>query len=214
MDSTARRFQQLPRMSDDQTLAFYREMAPRYTISGRDGPSRFLDPFLDRLDRGARVLELGCGAGKDAEHMIRCGFSVVPTDGVAAMARRAGERLGFPVPVLAFHELAAVGEYDAVWCHASIHHQPGAGLPDVLARIARALKPGGWHFANFKLGDGDARDSFGRLYSFPAESALRAAYAAVPGWRFAETLIYEDGGFDGVMRNWMAVTMQKDAADA
>jgi SAM-dependent methyltransferase len=199
-------------MSDEQTLAFYQQAAPRYTISGREGPARFLDAFLDRLSPGARILELGCGAGKDAEHMLKRGFAVVPTDGVAAMARRAEERLGVPVRVLAFDQLEAVAEYDAVWCHASIHHQPGAGLPDVLTRIARALKPGGWHFANFKLGNGDARDSFGRLYNFPTGADLRAAYAGVRGWRFVETQAYEDGGFDGVMRDWMAVIMQKDPA--
>lgn len=197
-------------MSDEQTLAFYQQAAPRYTISGREGPARFLDAFLDRLAPGARILELGCGAGKDAEHMRKRGFAVVPTDGVAAMARRAQERLGTPVAVLAFHELDAAADFDAVWCHASIHHQPGAGLPDVLARIARALKPGGWHFANFKLGNGDARDSFGRLYSFPSQADLRAAYAAVPDWHMVEAQVYEDGGFDGVMRDWMALTVQKD----
>ncbi|MFC3097521.1 class I SAM-dependent methyltransferase [Alteraurantiacibacter palmitatis] len=199
-------------MSDPDTLAFYNREAPRYTISGRDGPSRDLDAFLARLDPGARILELGCGAGKDAEHMIKRGFVVVPTDGSRAMAKRAEERLGIPVQVLSFDQLDAVEEYDAVWCHASIHHQPGAGLPDVLARIARALKPGGWHFANFKLGDGDARDMFGRLYNFPTADALRAAYLAVPGWRIGEARTYQDGGLDKVLRDWMAVTMQKDPA--
>ena len=201
-------------MPDDKTFAFYQQIAPRYAISGREGPARFLDPFLDRLEPGARILELGCGAGKDAEHMVRRGFAVVPTDGVPNMARRAQERLGMPVQVLAFTDLDAVEDYDAVWCHASIHHQDGATLPDVLGRIARALKPGGWHFANFKLGNaekrGDDRDSFGRLYCFPAAEDLVAAYNTVPGWRCITREVYEDGGFDGVMRDWMAVTMQKD----
>lgn len=199
-------------MNDPDTLAFYNREAPRYTISGRDGPSRDLDAFLNRLEPGARILELGCGAGKDAEHMIRRGFAVVPTDGSAAMAKRAQERLGMEVAVLTFDQLEAEAEYDAVWCHASIHHQPGAGLPGVLERIARALKPGGWHFANFKLGEGDARDMFGRLYNFPTEADLRAAYLAVPGWQMVEARIYQDGGLDKVLRDWMAVTMQKDAA--
>lgn len=202
-------------MSDPDTLAFYNREAPLYTISGRDGPSRDLDAFLNRLEPGARILELGCGAGKDAEHMKKRGFSVVPTDGSAAMARRAQERLGIPVEVLTFDQLDAEAEYDAVWCHASIHHQPGAGLPDVLARIARALKPGGWHYANFKLGrgvaGGDARDIFGRLYNFPTADELRAAYLAVPGWRMVEASVYQDGGLDKVLRDWMAVTMQKDS---
>ncbi len=65
---------------------------------------------------------------------------------------------------------------------------------------------------DFKLGEGDARDSFGRLYNFPREDALRAAYAAIPDWSFIDTLVYEDGGFDGVTRDWMALTLHKDQA--
>ena len=48
---------------DPATLAFYQAQAPRYTLSFGQAPSRHLDPFLDRLEPGVRVLELGCGAG-------------------------------------------------------------------------------------------------------------------------------------------------------
>ncbi len=198
-------------MSDPDTLAFYEREAPRYTLSGRDGPARHLDAFLDRLEPGARILELGCGGGKDAAHMLKRGFAVDPTDGSAAMARKAQERINLPVRVLRFDQLEAREAYDAVWAHASIHHMPFALLPDALQRIARALKPGGWHYANFKLGEGEARDTFGRLYNFPTEADLRAAYAAIHDWDFADVLRYEDGGLDKVMRDWMAITMQKTA---
>ena len=199
-------------MSDEQTLAFYDREAPHYTLSGREGPARQLDGFLDRLAPGARILELGCGAGKDAAHMLKRGFAVVPTDGSAAMARKAQERLGIAVQTLRFSQLEAVEDYDGVWAHASIHHQPFASLPGILARIARAMKPGAWHFANFKLGTGDARDTFGRLYNFPGADDLRAAYAAISSWEVFETLVYEDGGFDGITRDWMAVTVRKTGA--
>ncbi|GAA0276575.1 class I SAM-dependent methyltransferase [Alteraurantiacibacter aestuarii] len=199
-------------MGDRATLDFYEREAPSYTLSGREGPARHLDNFLSRLAPGARILELGCGGGRDAAHMLKRGFDVVPTDGSAAMAKKGQERIGIAVQVMRFDELDAVEEYDAVWAHASIHHMPFDGLPDVLRRIARALKPGGWHYANFKLGEGEARDTFGRLYNFPPEEELRAAYAAIPDWDFVDVLRYEDGGLDKVMRDWMAITMHKKPA--
>lgn len=201
-------------MGDKATLEFYEREAPRYTLSGRIGPARHLDEFLDRLEPGARILELGCGGGKDAAHMLKRGFDVIPTDGSPAMATKAQERIGIAVGVLPFDQLEACEEYDAVWAHASIHHMPFAQFPDVLRRIARALKPGGWHYANFKLGDGEARDTFGRLYNFPPEEDLRAAFAAVADWDFVHVLRYEDGGLDKVMRDWMAITMRKSEQKA
>lgn len=193
-------------------MQFYEREAPRYTLAGAQGPHRQLDAFLDRLEPGARILELGCGAGRDALHMMERGFDVDPTDGSPAMARKASERLRREVRVLLFGDLEARKEYDAVWAHASLHHLELPELRDALVRIARALKPGGWHFANFKLGTGAGRDSLGRLYTFASEAEMRAAYASGSGWEMAEAAVYKDGGFDGVMRDWMAVTMQKRGA--
>src|SRR3954471_20078709 len=90
---------------DPETLQFYADQAPVYTASGPQGASRHLSAFLDRLRPGSRILELGCGGGRDSELMIRRGFVVDPTDGSAEIARKAEERIGKPVRVMRFDEL-------------------------------------------------------------------------------------------------------------
>lgn len=195
-------------MSDPATLAFYEREAPRYTLNAAQGPSRHLDAFLDRLTPGAHILELGCGGGRDTARMIECGFDVDPTDGTPAMARKAQERLGRPVRVMRFDELAAEAAYDAVWAHASLLHVPLGELPGILRRVADALRPGGWHFANYKLGDGEGRDRFGRYYSFPTEEDLRAVYRKAAPWREVAAERYEGSGFDGMAVEWLALVMR------
>lgn len=196
-------------MSDAKTLAFYQREAPNYTASGALGQSRHLDGFLDRLEPGALILELGCGDGRDGAHMLARGFRVDPTDGTPAMVRKAQERFDLPARVMRFDELDAVGHYDAVWAHASLLHCPRDALPDVLHRIHRALKPDGWHYANFKLGDGEGRDRLGRLYSFPSREWLCERYAATAGWEIVDAVSYIGGGFDQVQRDWLALTVRK-----
>src|SRR6516162_2906746 len=66
---------------DSVTLYFYSASAPIYLGSGTRGVSRHLPSFLDLLPPRARILELGCGGGWDAEAMIAAGFDVDPTDG-------------------------------------------------------------------------------------------------------------------------------------
>ena len=197
---------------DEATIAFYQREAPHYTASGAQAQSRHLDAFLDRLDAGARILELGCGGGRDAAHLASRGFSVDPTDGTPAMVRKARERWGLPARLMRFDELEAIGEYDAVWAHASLLHCPRDALPSVLGRIHRALKPGGWHFANFKLGAGEDRDTFGRLYNFPDREWLRARYEDIAGWQIVEASEYLGGGFDNIARDWLALTVRLDDA--
>jgi SAM-dependent methyltransferase len=105
---------------DPATLDFYANEAPTYAASGPNGIARHLPEFLERLQRGARILELGCGGGRDAFHMLALGFEVDATDGTAEIAAQAEARLGRPVRVMRFDALTNVADYDAVVASASL----------------------------------------------------------------------------------------------
>lgn len=195
-------------MSDPATLAFYEREAPDYTASGAQGCGRHLDVFLDRLSPGTRILELGCGGGRDAARMIERGFAVDATDGTVAMVDKARERFGIDARRMRFDELDAEAEYDAVWAHASLLHATREALPAILARIRRALVPSGWHYANYKLGEGEARDTLGRLYNFPETEWLLATYRAGE-LEVVETDRYRGSGADNVTRDWLALTVRR-----
>ena len=167
---------------DRRTLAFYESRAADWAAHLPHEHSPRLDPFLDRLPPGASILEMGCGDGRDAAWMIARGFDVHPSDGTPAMARLASERLGRGVPVMEFAELDAVEAFDGVWCQASLLHLSEAELRPVLARIHRALKPGGWHWASYKDGSGGGRDVGGRFFSYIPAGRLEAAYYAGGPW--------------------------------
>ena len=167
---------------DRETLDFYEHRAAEWAAALPFEHSPRLDPFLDRLPPGATILEMGCGDGRDAAHMIARGFDVHPSDGTPAMARLASERLGREVPVMDFAELEAVETFDAVWCQASLLHLGEDELTPVLARIHRALKPGGWHWASYKDGLGGGRDDGGRFFSYIPVERLEAAYRTANPW--------------------------------
>lgn len=195
---------------DPATLEFYerrgREWAdalPPYSWSPQ------LDPFLDLLEPGAHVLELGCGDGRDAERMIARGFAVDASDGTPGMARLAAERLGRVVPVLRFDELDAEATYDAVWCQATLLHLPEEALPGALARIHRALKPGGRHWASYKSGTGGGRDRFGRFFSYLPGPRVEAAYRAAGPWAELELFTNFGSSFGGEPTEWHDILARK-----
>ena len=193
---------------DAATLAYYSAAAPVYTASGPQGASRHLASFLDRLKPGSKILELGCGGGRDAETMIRRGFSVEATDGTAEIAQLAEKRIHQSVRVMRFDELDEDNEYDAVWAHASLLHVPRAKLPTVLALIYRALRSGGLHFASFKAEGIDGRDRFGRYFNQPDLPQLIEFYRQSP-WEILETDEYVGGGYGRSEGPWLAITVQK-----
>lgn len=194
--------------TDPDTIAFYQARAPYWVFHSGERHSHQLDTFLDRLPAGAKVLELGCGGGRDAARMQERGFAVDATDATPALVTRANQAFNLRARVMAFHELDAVAKYAGVWAHASLLHCPREALPDVLARIHRGLTPGGWHFASFKLGDAEGRDLLGRLHNFPSPDWLIAAYEAA-GLVIAAQDTYVSKASDGTQRDWIDLTLRK-----
>jgi SAM-dependent methyltransferase len=193
----------MERAHDERTLAFYEREAAGYARQARGGAHPGLAEFLQRLAPGARILELGCGAGVDAEAMLAAGFDVEPTDGSPALAAEAGRRLGRPVRVMLFEDLEEVEAYDAVWASASLLHVPQERLSGVLARVWRALRPGGLFYASFKAGQGGGRDRLGRYFNFPAQTSLEQAYRQAGRWSDLRLRAARGGGYDGVERTWL-----------
>ena len=194
--------------ADPDTIAFYQARAPHWVFHSGEHCSHQLEAFLDRLPPGSAVLELGCGGGRDAARMRERGFLVDATDGTPALVRRANEAFGIGARVMAFHELEAETAYAGVWAHASLLHCPRAALPDVLARIHRALLPEGWFFSSYKLGDSEGRDLLGRLHNFPSPEWLFGAYARA-GFTIESQEIYAGKASDGTQRDWIDLIVRK-----
>jgi SAM-dependent methyltransferase len=198
-------------LTDAETLKYYEDTQATYLASGPGGANRNLGSFLDRLQDGARVLDLGCGGGIDSAEMIRRGFDVVPVDGARSVAQQAEARIGRPVLVQTFEELAFEQEFDAVWASASLLHVPKSALPAILSKVRAALRPGGLHFASYKAGLSDARDPDNRYYNYPTVEELVSAYDGSGEWRLLDIVEYIGGGFgDGGKGPWIAVIAARE----
>ena len=106
---------------------------------------------------------------------------------------------------------ADVAAYDGVWASACLLHVARADFADVLARIRRVLKPAGVLYASFKAADaahpGEGADTLGRLYNYPDEAWLRAAFgrlcAGTPQWADVAIDTLTGGGGDTAPTIWL-----------
>jgi superfamily II DNA or RNA helicase/HKD family nuclease/SOS-response transcriptional repressor LexA len=164
----------------DETTQYYRKFAAEFfdsTVAVDMSPIR--DRFATMLVAGARVLDAGCGSGRDAMAFAQQGFRVSAFDASPELAELASSHCGFKVDVQAFQDVDEVHAYDGIWCCASLLHVEPAEMPDVLARLWTALTPGGVLYASFKSGVG-TRLHGGRRFTDADESQVVDWLAGLP----------------------------------
>lgn len=113
------------------------------------------EAFTQHLPHGARVLDAGCGSGRDAKAFHEMGYQVDAFDASSAMVELAKQHTGLPVQLMTFSEIDGKAQYDGIWCCASLLHVPSSELPEVMQKLADALKPGGVWYVSFKYGNGE-----------------------------------------------------------
>lgn len=160
-------------MADDGTIAAYAANIERYRrLVGEMGGNAMLPQFLKRLQDKSSVLDFGCGVGDSAARIEAAGHDVTCIDASPEMAATAKEFFGLDVRQQSFDELDDVAGFDAIWASFSLLHAPKSAMPGILARIHRALRPGGLVYIGLKQGVGEYRDDFGRFYAYYEEAEL------------------------------------------
>lgn len=152
-------------MIDVTTIDYYETNADAYAAETFGATMQdALARFTSILPKEARVLDWGCGSGRDTKTLVEMGYSVVATDASAAMCSISEKQANTEVRCESFLDLAEVEEYDGIWACASLLHLRRQQLLDALRRANRALVPLGVLYASFKEGDYEGyRD--GRWYT-------------------------------------------------
>ena len=116
---------------------------------------------------GAKILDGGCGSGRDSLYFLQKGYVVDAFDPSEEMIKYASEFTGLKVKKMKWEELDEKEAYDAIWASASLYHVPRPDMAPTFKRIADALKSKGILFASFREKENDFVDSEGRaLTSF------------------------------------------------
>lgn len=111
----------------------------------------------------AKILDLGCGSGRDTLYFRSKGYEVTPVDSSPAMCQLAAVETQSPVIPKNVLSLGYDKEFDAIWASACLPHIPKNELNDALTQCMKALKPGGLLYFSLKSGEGEGIDPQGRF---------------------------------------------------
>lgn len=120
--------------------------------------------FLKYMPQGGKILDVGCGSGRDALYFKNAGFVVDAFDYSESLVELAKEKTGLDIQHQSFYDLDVVNEYDGIWACASLLHCDRGRLHEVMQKMMNALKANGVCYVSFKYGDQD-RTQDGRSFT-------------------------------------------------
>jgi SAM-dependent methyltransferase len=164
------------------TIAHYDERAADFWQGTRDHDVRQNIEALLRHVRGAppfRILDFGCGPGRDLAAFRALGHEPVGLEGSPALAAMAREHGGCEVWEQDFLALSLPeGRFDGIFANASLFHVPSRELPRVLRELRAALVPEGVLFASNPRGDNEEGWNRGRYGAYHDLETWRAFVTA------------------------------------
>ncbi len=183
------------------TSATYDQIAADYAACWADKADPMVaarQRFAARLAPGARVLDVGCGPGRDTAELRALGLSACGVDRSRGMLAQARQRGQLPLMLGDMRHLPVPdGALDALWCCAAFLHIPKRDSPAVLHEFRRALRHGGTLYLSVKQGDGERWHSseYGlqRFFAFYQPGELdellsSAGFAIAESWTDADSL--------------------------
>ena len=148
-----------------KTIDYYNKHAEEFTASTFEVDMESLyRPFLAELPEGTRILDVGCGSGRDTLAFKNKGYYVDAIDYSEELVKKATRLTGIPVKLESFYEIDADEAYDGIWACASLLHCERSRLKEVIGKLLRALKPNGVLYMSFKYGNSD-REKEGRQFT-------------------------------------------------
>ena len=190
------------------TIDFYNRNADSYywNTVGID-MSKLRNAFAAYLPAEARVIDLGCGSGRDVMAFCDMGHDAVGLDASKELVELAKERLEINASVGDMSTWKAGEPYDGIWCCASLIHLNDEEKKRFFGNLERNLKPGGVIYISVKDGIGTGVDEEG-VYTSNCTFEELKGYLAGAGCDILETVATEDAmGRPGV--KWLNVIAKK-----
>jgi 2-polyprenyl-3-methyl-5-hydroxy-6-metoxy-1,4-benzoquinol methylase len=153
--------------------------------------SETCNKFLKYIAPGGKILDAGCGSGRDSLYFIKHGYKVVSIDASEEMVRLSSKLTGQQTLLMKFEDVDFKDEFDGIWACASLLHVPKAKIKSVMTKLAQALKENGIFFGSFKYGEGEEYRGE-RLFNFYDENSLRALFGEIKQLEILEIWITED----------------------
>lgn len=174
--------------------------------------SALCDRFLQYVKPGGRIVDCGCGSGRDLKYFKEHGLDCSGFDGSLELSRIASLNSGVDVACCTFENWIPDGRYDALWANASLLHLIEEDLISFMHKAEEALVSGGVICFTMKTGIEDGLDEKERYSRNFSEERLGQLLTEVPAFELIDKWISQDL-MGRVGLKWMNVILKRRIED-
>ncbi len=137
----------------NSTINYYDNNADTYIESTANVDfSDIYSRFLSYIPDGGRIMDLGCGSGRDVIWFREHGYEAYGLDASKELVKRIMKEYDIPVFSGLIEEWTTSTLFDGVWCCASLMHLDDDALEQFFGNLKWNLKPNGVLFMSVKSG--------------------------------------------------------------
>ena len=142
-------------MKNDKTIEYYNINAEKfYNNTVGIELNDFYIKFLKYIPDGGKILDLGCGSGRDTLYFLQKGYDVISMDASEEMVKLSSELTKRKTLFLRIEDIDFQNQFDGIWACASLLHIDKTLTESVYNILCNALIDGGVLYASYKYGKG------------------------------------------------------------
>jgi len=108
---------------NQETVDWYNTNAENYFNETKNfSMKKEYPPFLEYIPKGGKILDAGCGSGRDTKEFKDMGYKVTAFDASEELAKKASKHTGLNVEATTFEKFKSDDKFDGIWACTSLLH--------------------------------------------------------------------------------------------
>lgn len=193
----------------DKTQKFYSENAWTFFENTLDSNMKSIyKNFEKNLKPKDKILDLGCGSGRDSIYFKNKGFKVVSIDYSKELCKIAKEKLNLDIVCMDMRDIHYSNEFNGIWACASLLHIEKKEILELLETCYNSLQDKGIMYLSFKQGQGE-REIEKRFFNFYDEDTLIRLISCTK-FKINKIWITEDVRKEHIDVKWLNAIIRKE----
>ena len=193
----------------NKTIEYYNNHAEEFCAATKDADMSYCyEKFKQYVKPSGKILDVGCGSGRDSKRFMEDGYQVEAIDASQEICKLASEYIGQQVKCRRIEEITYENEFDGIWACASLLHIAKEKMPVVIEKLCKALKKEGIIYVSFKLGSGE-RFTDGRYFNDYVKEEITEVFGGQREFEIKECFVTEDVRKERKTEMWLNVIAVK-----